>query len=71
METFQTVKTMLAVRNYRNRPISDDDVTRILEAGRLTASSKNRQHWDFIAVRDRKPLSRVAHANVCGQPYEA
>lgn len=59
METFQAVKTMLAVRSYRDRPISDEDVTRILEAGRLTASSQNRQHWDFIALRDRERLRQV------------
>ena len=59
METFQAVKSMLAVRNYKDRPIADEAVTRILEAGRLTASSQNRQHWDFIAVRDRESLREL------------
>jgi len=59
METFHAVKTMLAIRSYQERAISDDDVTRILEAGRLTASSMNRQHWDFIAIRDRGRLRQL------------
>lgn len=70
METFQAVKTMLAVRSYRDRPLSDEDVTRILEAGRLTASSMNRQHWDFIAVRDRERLQQLGQMARSG-PYIA
>lgn len=70
METFQAVKTMLAVRSYEDRPISDDDVTRILEAGRLTASSMNRQHWDFIAIRDRARLRQLGQLARTG-PYIA
>lgn len=70
METYKAVRTMLAVRSYRDRPISDDDVTRILEAGRLTASSKNRQHWDFVAVRDRSRLRQLGQMARTG-PYIA
>lgn len=70
METFQAVKTMLAVRSYRDRPLSDEDVTRILEAGRLTASSQNRQHWDFIAMRDRERLQQLGQMARSG-PYIA
>ena len=70
METFQAVKTMLAVRSYSDRSISDEDVTRILEAGRLTASSMNRQHWDFIAVRDGGRLQELGQMARTG-PYIA
>ncbi len=70
METFQAVKSMLAVRSYEDRPIADEDVTRILEAGRLTASSQNRQHWDFIAVRDRDRLQELGRLARTG-PYIA
>ena len=33
---------------------------RILEAARLTASSKNTQHWRFILVQDRKNIANLA-----------
>lgn len=59
MDVFEAVQTMLAVRSYEDKPISDEIVTRVLEAGRLTGSSMNRQHWDFVAVRDRETLQRL------------
>jgi nitroreductase len=59
MDVFEAVETMLAVRSYRDEPIPDETVTQILEAGRLTASSKNQQHWDFIMVREPQTLKRL------------
>jgi nitroreductase len=59
VEVFQAVKTMLAVRSYRNESIPDELVTRIVEAGRLTGSSRNRQPWDFVVVRNPETLRRL------------
>lgn len=70
MSVFEAVKTMLAIRSYDDRPISDDVAERILEAARLTASSQNRQHWDFILVRDRERLQRLGELAAHG-PYIA
>lgn len=67
METFEAVKTMLAVRSYRNEPVPDRLVTRILEAGRLTGSSRNRQHWNFIVIRDRETLQRLGRLASTGR----
>lgn len=60
MEVFEAVKTMLAVRSYEDRPIADDLARRILEAARLTGSSRNTQQWDFVVVRERQTLERLA-----------
>jgi nitroreductase len=60
MDVFETVKTMLAVRDYADQPIAEDSLNRILEAGRLTASRKNLQPWHFVVVRDRVLLAELA-----------
>ncbi len=52
MEVFAAVQTLLAVRQFQERPVPDDSLRRILEAGRLTGSSRNGQPWHFIEVRD-------------------
>ena len=44
------------MRSFDDRPIADDDLNQILEAGRRTPSSQNWQPWDFILVRQRGPL---------------
>jgi len=37
-------------RAYAETPIADDVRQRILDAGRLSGSSKNRQRWEFVLV---------------------
>ncbi len=62
MEVFEFVRTVLAVRSYQDKPVPPDVVTRIVEAGRLTASSMNGQPWHFIVVENRDMLRRLAVA---------
>jgi nitroreductase len=59
MEVFDAVRTLLAVRSYQRRPVPDDVVRRIIEAGRLTGSGMNQQPWHFIVVRDSGTLRRL------------
>jgi nitroreductase len=61
---------MLAVRRYRDTPVSDATVRRIVEAGRLTGSAKNAQPWHFIVVRDRETLHTLGTLARTG-PYVA
>ncbi len=63
MDTFDAIKSMLAVRDYRDQPLPAEAVKRILEAGRLTGSSRNTQQWDFIVIQDaqaRQTLGKLA-----------
>src|SRR6266545_7347450 len=59
MEVFEAVRTVLAVRKYHETPVPPDIVRRIVEAGRLTASSKNGQPWHFIVVEDHDTLRQL------------
>jgi nitroreductase len=58
-EVFEAVRTVLAVREYQDKPIPQVVFLRILEAGRLTASARNAQPWHFIAVRERDALRKL------------
>ncbi len=59
MDTYDAIRTMLAVRRYDGRPIPDDFVTKIVEAARLTGSSRNGQPWHFVVTRDREALRQL------------
>lgn len=48
------------VHAYSDRPISEESLHRILEAGRSTGSAQNRQEWTFYVVRDRQKLRELA-----------
>ena len=67
---FDAVRTVLAVREYRDREIPDDVLDRIVEAAHLTASAANRQPWHFVVVRDRQSLQELGVLLRTG-PYTA
>ena len=70
METFDAIRTVLAVRHFKDKPIPEPIVREIVEAGRLTASGGNSQHWHFIVVRDKETLRRLGQLASTG-PYIA
>src|SRR6266545_105804 len=70
MEAFEAVKTVLAVRQYRDQKIPTGVVQRIVEAGWLTASGSNLQPWHFIVVEDSGILRQLGSLAKTG-PYIA
>jgi len=70
VEVFEAVRTVLAVRSYQDKPVPADTVRRIVEAGRLTASSMNGQPWHFIVVENRETLRQIGALAKTG-PYVA
>lgn len=60
METWTAINTIRVVREFADRPLEPAHLARILNAGRRTASSKNRQDWTFIVVRERAHLRELA-----------
>jgi nitroreductase len=57
MDTYQTILSMRSVRHFDlGRPIDDAALHRILQAGRMSGSSKDSQPWWFIVVTDRDTL---------------
>jgi nitroreductase len=68
METFDAIRTVLAVRHFKDTPISEPIVRQIVEVGRLTASGGDSQPWHFIVVRDKEILRRLGQLARTG-PY--
>ncbi|HVB14521.1 MAG TPA: nitroreductase family protein [Candidatus Dormibacteraeota bacterium] len=69
-DVFDTVRTVLAVREYQDQDVPADLVQRIVEAGRLTASSMNLQPWHFVVVQQRERLRELGLLVPTG-PYVA
>jgi nitroreductase len=60
VDTLTAISTKRAIRKFADRPLSEEDLTQILDAGRHAHSSKNTQRWTFVVVRDRDRLKRLA-----------
>jgi nitroreductase len=70
LDTFESVRTVLAVRQFRNDPLPDEVVRQIVESAHLTASASNAQPWHFIVVQHRETLQQLGHLATSG-PYIA
>jgi nitroreductase len=64
MDPYLAIASKRDERAYADTPIPDEVRRRILDSGRLTGSSKNRQRWEFVVVsgRAKDRLAEVVYA---------
>src|SRR5262245_38005366 len=62
MDTWLAVASRRETRDYSQRPIPDDVVRTILDAGRLAGSAKNKQPWRFVLIESAEARARLADA---------
>ena len=60
MDTFLAIASRRDERRYGPEPLADELVARILDAGRLAGSSRNRQPWTFVVPEGRSRVEAVA-----------
>lgn len=56
-------------REYAERDILADDVSRIIESGLLSPTARNSQKWHFYVVDDRLLLQKLADAKDRGSQF--
>ena len=49
-DLYNRIVALRAIRSFRDDPLSDEDLGKLLEAARWTGSSKNLQNWSFVVV---------------------
>lgn len=59
-EVLDAIKKRRSVRKYLDRPVPDEALLRVLEAGRIAPSAMNYQPWHFIVVTDPEARKMVA-----------
>jgi nitroreductase len=52
MNVMEAIRTRQSIRCYQDKPVEEEKLQQVLEAGRLAPSSANRQEWRFVVVRD-------------------
>ncbi len=61
MDAYLAVVAKREVREYTDRPVREDVLTKILQAGRATGSAKNSQPWRFVVLEDRQHRHDLAN----------
>jgi len=68
MDTLEALYTRRSIRKYKDLPISDDTVEKILKAAMYAPTARNTKSSHYIVVTDRDLLNRLTtvhpHANM-------
>ena len=63
MNVSEAIRMKRAVRQFQDKPLPEEVIHAILNAGRRAQSSKNTQTWQFIAIQDKATLKALSE---CG-----
>lgn len=67
MDVLEAIKTRRSIRKYEKRPVPEELLEKILEAGRWAPSASNAQPWNFIVLRDEGIRREVARVSTYGK----
>jgi nitroreductase len=70
MEIMEEIVKRRSIRQFNTDPIDKEKLSRILEAGRLAPSAKNRQPWRFVVIKTRSLKEKMRDASF-GQDHVA
>ena len=60
MDVSEAIRKKRAVRQFQEKPLHEESVLAILNAGRRSQSSKNTQPWQFIAIQNKDTLQALS-----------
>lgn len=63
MNVFTAIQERRSIRKYKDTPVEEEKLEKVLEAARLSPSAKNQQNWKYIVVRKpeiREKLTKEA-----------
>lgn len=64
MDHAEVIRTTFAARTFRDDPLDDATLYRILEDARFAPSGGNRQPWKIVVVKDAAKRERLAELSV-------
>jgi len=60
MDAIEALKTRRSIRAYTAAPVSREMIEKIVDCGRMAASARNLQPWEFVVVTERGKLQWLA-----------
>ena len=62
MDIFQAIKERRSCRDYDSRPIEEEKLRAVLEAGGWAPSVMNKQPWRFVVIRSPELKQKIFDA---------
>jgi len=66
MDLLQILLNRRSVRTYKEEPISEENMKKILCAGLLSPTGRNKKPWEFVVVRRKDTLEKMASSRIAG-----
>ncbi len=59
MDFFEVLKNRKSVREYSDKEIEKELVEKIIDAGRVAATARNEQPWEFVVTSNKEILKKI------------
>jgi nitroreductase len=60
MDIFKLIKTRRSIRKFTKKPVADEIIEKIIEAGIWAPSGLNNQPWRFAVIRDSELKQKIS-----------
>ena len=70
MTLSEIIRERRSIREYEAKPVPRDELLKVLEAGRMAPSSRNKQNWNITVVENEELRHKLVEASL-GQPLAA
>ena len=67
METFQAIKNRRSYRSFLEKPVAEEVLKKLIDAGRFAPSANNLQPVEYIVITDKHMLESIALATDYGR----
>jgi nitroreductase len=67
MDAIEAIKTRRSVRMYENKPVDKAILETLVDCGRLAATARNGQVWEFVVVTEAATRKKIAEAAANGR----
>jgi nitroreductase len=59
MDTLDAIHTRRSIRTYRDQPVPEELIQKLLAAAMQAPSARNQQPWQFVVIDDRAILAKI------------
>jgi len=66
-DIISVIRNRRSVRKFKDKPVEDSKLLRILEAGRWAPSGLNNQPWRFLVIQDKDLQSKISRYTKYGR----
>ncbi len=60
MDALTAITTRRSVRRFSQKPVPDELINKLINAGRLAPTANNVQPWEFVVVTNKETRERIA-----------